>query len=148
MDRQIQPPFTSQREWLSIGIVPISVTVLGASSWTSHWDYRARRSRRCAGLGCALCAQGYDRQVRYVFLVRTFMEREAWLELRSAQYPVLVSLQELHGSLIGMRLTLSKQSAKPNAKVLIEYEGRDDSVTIPRRIEAFVAKLGLPPTYR
>lgn len=141
---RLPAPTSNALSWLQVGLVPLEVVILGGAAWSSHWDARAGRSRRCAGANCALCAKGHPPQLRYVFLVRTTEGLEAWLELREAQYSDLVALQDVFGDLVGMRLRVYKSSPHPKARVVIERVGAE-VVPFERDVTGFVSRLGLPP---
>lgn len=141
---RLPAPTSHALSWVRVSIVPQEVTILGGSAWASHWDSKLSRSRRCGGAACALCAKGAVPQLRYVFLVRLRDGTEAWLELRETQYRDLVELQEVYGSLLGMRLRIYKESAHVRARVVIERVGAE-FVQFERDVSSFVSRLGLPP---
>lgn len=118
---------------------------MGAGQWLSHWDTGARRSRRCGGIDCALCARGVDIVTRYVLLVSD-RHSEYLLELRPRHFDLLSEIQDIHGSIVGSCLRVWRDSTAANAPVHLLYLSRDDSI-VERDITRLVATLGLSPVF-
>lgn len=145
MATRLTPPDSRASAWLIPCIIPMDIVVLGASQWLSHWDTGARRSRRCAGVDCALCARGVDTVTRYVLLVSD-KHSEYLLELRPRHYELINEIQDIHGSIVGSCLRVWRDSTAANAPVHLLYLSRDDSI-VERDITRLVATLGLSPVF-
>lgn len=145
MAARLTPPDNRASSWLVPCIIPVDICVLGAGQWLSHWDTGARRSRRCGGIDCAMCARGVAVVTRYVLLVSD-SHSDYLLELRPRHYDLISEIQDIHGSVVGSCLRVWRDSTASNAPVHLLYLSRRDDV-VERDISRLIAHLGLPPIF-
>lgn len=101
---------------------PVVVTALsGAVLVRLHWDASAKRSRRCGGRACALCADGVEAQERVYLWVQHRGERYL-LMLTAANEEELeaqgVALEDV-ASLVGTVFELRRESPAYNARQVV-----------------------------
>lgn len=113
-----------------------------ATHWVSHWDTLKAKSRRCGGSQCQLCAIGSPRVIRYILLCIDNHGRERLLELRERHADYLDSLKESHGSLVGLRVVVSKDGAAKNSPVSFRCLASEPAIR--RDISLLVQSFGLP----
>lgn len=112
-------------------------------SWfMGHWSAVRRRSIRCGGEICALCAGGAEaRPFMYVGVIDGAGERRI-LELNRRHRPLADQLAESPGGGIGSKLALRKEGNAKNSPITIVHVGYEDCEA--QGIDAFVASLGEP----
>lgn len=101
------------------GQEPVVVTALSGGVLVSlHWDASAKRSRRCGGRSCALCADGVEVQER-VYVWCQYKGERYLLMLTPANEEELeaqgVSLEDV-GSVVGTVIELRRQSPAYNSR--------------------------------
>ena len=129
--------------WVKCGERRAEYVCLSAvEGWVSHWDLMARRSRRCGGADCWLCAGGSPKVLRFVVMVLDSSGNERLLELRERHRKVLADWLAEGGSVVGVRFWIRKEGAAKNAAVELRACGRDQVVA--REIGRLVSSLGLP----
>ena len=107
-----------------------------------HWSAARRRSIRCGGEICALCAGGAEaRPFMYVGVIDGAGERRI-LELNRRHRPLADMLAESPGAGIGSKLALRKEGTAKNSPITIVHVGYEDCE--PQPIDAFVGTLGEP----
>lgn len=137
------PPSTSIG-WIVPGREPIRVTILSPLEWWySHWDPKARRSRRCGQVRCALCAQGLAIVLRFVLLCRLPNGRQALLELRERHRPVLQEIAKSPHGFVGAKIELNHRNPSKHSKIDVEHLGHDSTI-VPSTIDRLMPTLGLP----
>lgn len=111
-------------------------------SMLGHWDGRLRRSRRCGGPLCALCALGWTPVSYWYIGVLTEDGLPLVLELRSRHSSLREDLSSLGWDCVGTVLGIRKEGQAKNSPVAIVPCGKQP--TEKQDISAFVAQLGLP----
>lgn len=110
--------------------------------WVSHWDVERRRSRRCGGVGCALCAIGSPKVVRFVVLAIDNRGHEVLLELRERHRAIAERLEASVSNGSGVRVVARKDGSAKNAPVNYVVLGEEE--VFRREIGLLVASFGLP----
>lgn len=110
--------------------------------WVSHWDVERKRSRRCAGVGCALCAIGSPKVLRFVMLVVDQHGREGLIELRERHRQVVERIDATVTNGEGVRIVVRKDGSAKNAPVNVQVLGVE--TVFRREIKLLVAAFGLP----
>ena len=122
---------------------PLEVLICSdATPWTMHFDNIAKRSRRCGGLRCAMCAMGSPREEVNVVLAQDSQGGQHLIELRKRHAPTLQRMIEQRGSACGWFVKVCKCGHAKNSPVevsLLSWER-----TNCHNISALVASLGLP----
>lgn len=127
------------------GPEPVVVTVLsGAVLVPMHWDASAKRSRRCGGRACALCADGVEVQER-VYL---------WCQYKGDRYLVMLTPsneEELEAqgvalddvsSVVGTVIELRRETPAYNARQVVRVVDKVEVLPIgPPEAE----RIGLEP---
>lgn len=129
--------------WCCLTTEPVDLLCISeAVWWLSHWDTAAGRTRRCAGLHCALCQMGSPRQERAVVMVVTMRGERRLLELRDRHRGELERATGMYGKLAGVWLRCRKSGEARNSPVVVSSVGfeRLEAHAIGRLVEC----LGLP----
>ncbi len=120
---------------------PVVVTALsGAVLVSLHWDASAKRSRRCGGRACALCADGVEVQER-VYLWCQYKGERYLLMLTPSNEEELeaqgVGLEEV-ASLVGTVMELRRESPAYNSRQVVRVVDKVEVLPIgapePERI--------------
>lgn len=136
-------PRSESLRWLKIADRKQTIVILSdATAWASHWDVAKRRSRRCAGERCAMCALGLPVVWRYVMLVRTRIGTEELIELRERHADQLDSIRNQNGTCAGAIMMVWRSGSAINSP--IEISLRDFETVQKRAIDRLVDQLGLP----
>lgn len=107
-----------------------------------HWSSKHRRSIRCGGDICALCAAGGDpRPFLYVGVFSASKNRLV-LELNRRQRPLAESLNSEPSGGVGCQLAIRKDGRSSNSPIVMVHTGYED--VEEESIGAFVATLGAP----
>jgi len=117
--------------------------VHSAVTWfMGHWSTRSRRSVRCGGEICALCAGGSEaRPFMYVGVIDEEGERRI-LELNRRHRSLADQLAESASRGVGSKLAMRKEGRASNSPITIVHVGWEEVDLVP--IDAFVATIGLP----
>lgn len=111
--------------------------------WVSHWEAGTRRTRRCGGEGCALCALGGQRQLRMVVLCTDGRGNDLLFEFRERHRGVLQGILERYKTTVGVRISVWKDGKAINSPVMVK--AIDQEYAQEREISRLVESLGLPP---
>ena len=107
-----------------------------------HWSARHRRSIRCGGDICALCAGGGEPRPFLYVGVFSASKIPLVLELNRRQRPLAEALNvELSGG-VGCQLAIRKDGQAKNAPIVMVQTGYEECDE--EDIQAFVATIGLP----
>lgn len=132
--------------WLDVSDRRQMVVCLSdAEPWVSHWDSFLRRSVRCGGSLCALCALGLPKVFRYVCLVQTREGGERLFEFRARHVDEVEAQRTEKGGLVGTQMVVYKNGVAKNSPVELVWRGKTS--VVPRSIVNLVASLGLPPRF-
>lgn len=110
--------------------------------WVSHWDVERRRSRRCGGVECALCAIGSPKVLRFVVLCLDGRGRECLLELRERHREIAERIDATVTNGDGVRIVVRKDGAAGNSPVDVRILGLEPCYR--REISLLVSSFGLP----
>lgn len=107
-----------------------------------HWSSRHRRSVRCGGDICALCAGGGEpRPFLYVGVFSASKIRLV-LELNRRQRPLADALNAEPSGGVGCQLAIRKDGQASNSPIVMVHTGYEECEE--ESIGAFVATLGAP----
>ena len=107
-----------------------------------HWSGRARRSTRCGGEGCTICASGD--QVRIFTYVMVELEDETirvW-EIPERMYDLARELEASAHEGVGCQLAIRREGTAANSRLWASIVG--ESLVEELEIGPFVDTLGLP----
>lgn len=107
-----------------------------------HWSAKHRRSIRCGGDICALCAGGGEPRPFIYVGVFSASKIPLVLELNRRQRPLAESLNAEASGGVGCQLAIRKDGEAKNAPIVMVHTGYED--VDEEDIEAFVATLGAP----
>ena len=110
--------------------------------WVSHWDTERRRSRRCGGLACALCAIGSPKVIRFVVMAVDDRGRECLIEFRERHRQLVERLEATIANGSGVRVVGRKEGGAKNSPCNWVILGEEDCFR--REIACLVATFGLP----
>lgn len=126
-----------------LSMQPLEVVLVSdAVPWTMHFDNIAKRSRRCGGLRCAMCAMGSPREEVNVALGQDSQGQQWLIEFRTRHAMVLLRMQEQRGTACGWMVKVVKCGHAKNSPVdisLLSWERVNQ-----HNISALVGSLGLP----
>lgn len=126
-----------------LSMQPLEVVfVSDAVPWVMHFDNIARRSRRCGGIRCAMCAMGSPREEVHVALGHDSQGQQWLIEFRSRHQPVLIRMREQRGTVCGWFCKIAKCGHAKNSPVdisILSWERVNE-----HNISSLVASLGLP----
>jgi len=135
-------PDAIKPKWLKPGPRWVEVLVISElTPWVSHWDARAGKSRRCGQAGCALCAQGYQKQLRVVLMGLDASQRDVLVELRERHRSMLDGFE----SVVGLVVRIRKAGSARNSPVEMEVKDRRNAAE--RDISRLVDCFGMEPLY-
>ncbi len=107
-----------------------------------HWSAKHRRSIRCGGDICALCAGGGEPRPFLYIGVFSVSKIPLVLELNRRQRSLAESLNEEPAGGVGVQLAIRKDGSARNAPIVMVRTGYEECDE--ENIEAFVATLGAP----
>ena len=107
-----------------------------------HWSAKHRRSIRCGGDICALCAAGGEPRPFLYVGVFSASKIPLVLELNRRQRPLAESLNDEPSGGVGCQLAIRKDGEAKNAPIVMVHTGYED--VDEENIDAFVATLGAP----
>ena len=107
-----------------------------------HWSARHRRSIRCGGDICALCAGGTEPRPFLYVGVFSASKIPLVLELNRRQRPLAELLNNEPSGGVGCQLAIRKDGEAKNAPIVMVHTGYEE--VDEENIEAFVATLGAP----
>lgn len=136
-------PAAASPRWLEVTERRREVLVVSEPEfWWSHWDVDARRSRRCGGAACLMCAGGSPRVLRVVLLVLDDRGAQHLLELRERHRDVIERMVGEYGGTAGVRVVVRKEGAARNAPVCVSVLCKESSCRVATA--KLVESLGLP----
>ena len=109
--------------------------------WVSHWDVERRRSRRCGGVACALCAIGSPKVTRFVVLAVDGRGAEVLLEFRERHRKLVERLEASVSNGAGVRIVGRKDGGARNSPV--DYQLLGEEPCFRREIALLVESFGL-----
>lgn len=110
--------------------------------WVSHWDPERRRSRRCGGVACALCAIGAPKVTRFVAMGVDGRGNEVLLEFRERHRQIVERIDATVTNGDGVRIVARKDGAAKNSPVNYQILGAEPCFR--REINLLVQSFGLP----
>lgn len=126
-----------------ISTVPLEVLLISdAVGWIAHFDNMAKRTRKCGGLRCALCAMGSPRLELKVALAVDSNETRWLIEFRKRHEFVLDQMRNQRGQVHGHLIKVQKSGRALNSPIdvsILSFERVNE-----HSITALVASLGLP----
>ena len=133
----------SDARWPVLSTRPLELLVVSeATPWTMHFDNLAKRSRRCGGPRCAMCAMGSPSETVNV-LMGFDANGTRWLfELRKRHVLVLAKMNSDRGTCAGWSVKVVKSGQAKNSPV--EVSLLDWQRVEVHCIRALVESLGLP----
>jgi hypothetical protein len=128
--------------WLRVGTITKYVVVRSKVGWfLGHWSAKLRRTIRCSGESCTICASGAEPRVfTYVFVHTEDHEVLVW-EIPERLFALA---QEIEQSLMqgpGCVLALSREGTAINARLSASIVGFEEVDELD--ITAFVETLGV-----
>ncbi len=130
--------------WLKIRRARQYVTVLSTPAYfVGHWDKINRRSRRCGGDLCVLCAEGCVK-VPYIYIgVETDTGERKLMEIHNRSRHVAEALEDLGSGAIGQQLCVWKDGDASNSPIGVAMSGFESAKEWD--IWPVIASVGLPP---
>lgn len=110
--------------------------------WVSHWDVERRRSRRCGGVQCALCAIGSPKVMRFVVMATDGRGNEVLLEFRERHRRIVERIEATVSNGSGVRIVARKDGGAKNSPVDYQLLGEEEAFR--REIALLVESFGLP----
>lgn len=107
-----------------------------------HWSAKHRRSIRCGGDICAICAGGSSPRPFLYVGVWSASKIPLVLELNRRQRPLAEALNNEPSGGVGCQLAIRKDGEAKNAPIVMVHTGYED--VDEENIDAFVATLGAP----
>lgn len=134
----------TKSKWLRLTSAIRTLTALSdVYQWNAHWKTGERRSYRCTGDDCPLCAEGQLPSERYVVLVEDEKGRAWFLELRERHRPWLEEVCRYRKTFAGTVFKAHKRGEYKTAPVDLTFVEFRERKEIP--VGRFVDSLGLDP---
>lgn len=127
--------------WLRVGTLTKYVVVRSRVGWfLGHWIAGGRRSARCPGAECLICAGGKEPEVFwYLFVQQENGEVVVWNVPRRFE-DLITMLEESPGHGIGCVLSLVREGVRQNSPISVGIQGEEAAEELD--IEPFVKTLG------
>ena len=115
---------TGESVWLKVRRHRQYVVVCSPPAYfVGHWDKICRRSRRCGGDLCRLCADG-SLPAPYIYVgVETELGERRLLEIHNRSRHIAESLDELGSEAVGQQLAVWKDGEASNSPIGIAMVG-------------------------
>lgn len=135
---------TGESVWLKVRRARQYVTVVSHCAYfVGHWDKINRRSRRCGGDLCQLCADG-SLPVPYIYVgVETDSGERRLMEIHNRSRHVAEALEDLGTGAIGQQLCVWKDGEASNSPIGVAMSGFESAQEWD--IWPVVSTIGLPP---
>lgn len=126
-----------------ISTVPLEVLLISdAVAWIAHFDNMAKRTRKCGGIRCALCAMGSPRLELKVAMGVDANETRHLIEFRKRHAFVLDQMYNQRGQVHGHTIKVVKTGKALNSPIDVSILGFER--VNEHSIVQLVASLGLP----